>query len=442
MIFKIVSTSIFSIFIFLITTQAHSQGDGLPYYVEAEHARLAADYGKAIPLYDRAIEKEPQNTKYQLNRCSCYTGATRFAEAIDCLEDILANNADDILIIEQLATLYSALGNRQKAIVYYENIAALDSTTDGKLAAYLNIVQNLFWEHRIPDSKTYIEAALEITPNQFDLLYLQGVTSNYIKDFSEALEPLKAVIAALDSKNPNPDLAKYYYEIGYTYYHLGEYKKADSFFDFAKDISPYDKLIEILSVDYQYDIALAYYNIYLYGKSEEILTQILFREPKHEKAKKLQEELDKLRNTDKTRISRLEQDMGVGFDDNTEARDKAQLYAKLAMYRYENSLFEKAIEAAEKSLEADPYNYTIVFIQSMAQFQLGNFEDAPYLLEVMSKAPKVPVPIKQRCYFALGVIYNEKGDYKEAYNAFRKSSYSQVFAHASTAAVQDLKKSL
>ncbi len=90
----------------------------------------------------------------------------------------------------------------------------------------------LFHKGKLVEAESRYRMALDIDPNNIDLMYDLGIVLYYQARVTEALAQLKKVLTA------DPEYSPAHYRIGLTYYHLGEFDEAVSHLKTCVELTP------------------------------------------------------------------------------------------------------------------------------------------------------------------------------------------------------------
>ena len=102
--------------------------------------------------------------------------------------------------------------------------------------APLNIISsfiNLFSKRKFDEIIQEIDNSIKKYPNSTTLLNIRGSSNLELKKFNIAVRDFKTVC------NKNPDIPEIYYNLGLSYYHLGNFKYSKSNYKKAIKLNPF-----------------------------------------------------------------------------------------------------------------------------------------------------------------------------------------------------------
>lgn len=160
----------------------------------------------------------------------------RYKENISEVKEELLNkinqNPKDIKSLEQLAQIYHAYKNNQKAIEIYKQLYSLEPE-NAQVSAYLGYLY--YEENKLQDAEYYLSESLLIEPFEPFVLFLMG---NVLSRRGRAIEAINyyetAVFYDFDIFTAHIDFAR-------KYEHMGRHEKALQEFKTAYSIDPSDK---------------------------------------------------------------------------------------------------------------------------------------------------------------------------------------------------------
>lgn len=95
-------------------------------WCSASHIALAQGAAAtALAAIDRAVEREPANGAFRLQRATCLMALRRRQDALDAAESALRCAAGNPFVLDALGTLYSSLGEQHRALAAYDRAVSL-----------------------------------------------------------------------------------------------------------------------------------------------------------------------------------------------------------------------------------------------------------------------------------------------------------------------------
>lgn len=414
-----------------------AQNPGLDQFFEGEKLKEAGSYREAVKAYEKAIEKEPENLEYKVTKCQCYLNLMEFKEAVNCFGKISEDHPENADVYEALGNLYAQAGAVDLAVDNYGAAAKYSKDNDQKLLYDLNIISMLFENDKLSQAGEYISAAGELFPEHFDIMYYKGAYLNAVGKHKEALETMKKVVGQLNTDTEYEGFAKYYYELGKAYYKMGEYERAADVLPKA-DYEPYKRRVYYMQSEFLMKKAEALSKLLFYKEALNITNLVLRMNSEHQKAIELKTNLISKKKADRAKIiSEIEK----SIDPDGDRIKQAEKHSKLAVMNFEEGNFEKAANHGEQYLFVKPKNLKMNYLVSIAQFNNGNSDSALETLKVLTRIPQSDAQLKANSFFAMGLIYKKENRLKDAYIAFKKSSYSRL-GEVAASEIQEVKEAL
>ncbi|TAH21664.1 MAG: hypothetical protein EAZ08_02885 [Cytophagales bacterium] len=230
--------------------------DGLPHYVDAENLRKQGQFQKAVAEYDKALRNEPSNHNYLYGKALAEFQSRNSESSINSLVSLFKLKNDFAPAYLLLAQIYQQTGEFDKAIVFYDSAAKYESNVENKLKYKLIITNKYIKDNNFKIAFEKAQDMFRLAPKDLKIVYYYARLANVNAHYQEvvnAILPLDAIIKA----NP-AEMPKYFYELGFAYFHLGEYAKASQAWDKAKT-GEFIPKIERFSGKHFITIATAYY---------------------------------------------------------------------------------------------------------------------------------------------------------------------------------------
>lgn len=197
---------------------------------DAEGLYLKQSYNKAKTMYEKVLEKNPENYRAILRLGSIYYQEKNYTTALSFFKSIppktKLKNAN---IPRRIGLTYYKMGDYENAKTYLEK--ELSRNKGDYLANYILGITYLKLED-YEKSKTYFEKALEIKPNSTISYQGLGLAYYKLKDYQNAKEYL------ITSVEYYPDDYSVNFALGSTYYYLGEYENSQKYLTQALSLNP------------------------------------------------------------------------------------------------------------------------------------------------------------------------------------------------------------
>ncbi|MGM0459048.1 MAG: tetratricopeptide repeat protein, partial [Bacteroidota bacterium] len=148
------------------------------------------DMNKAFELYDIATQIDDEYTEAWLAKAQVERHRKNYAEAEECIYNILNNNPKNLAARVELAEHFKHIGNYEKAIELYEKLVPEYPKSGGIRINYALCLQEL---GRFDESEKHYMIAFEDQPESFESLsnYLMGIHYNPERTKEEIFEAHK-----------------------------------------------------------------------------------------------------------------------------------------------------------------------------------------------------------------------------------------------------------
>ncbi|MCS6968276.1 MAG: tetratricopeptide repeat protein [Cytophagales bacterium] len=402
-------------FVAVAPIYCQEEKSALDYYVKGEQFRTNRRFIEAIEMYDRAISLESNNFKFYHAKAVCYFELKDIANTIMALEKSLQLKKDYIPGLLLLAQCYK---QSQKINEYINALNAAfqyESAINKKINYKTNIIITLLRNKEYARAKPHVLEARAIAPSEMNLMYFEGKIYNELGDFKAAKEVLSRLINSLTDKTPQV-VAKYYYEIGYACYKLGEFELAFEYWKNAEH-GYFKNLIARYNPRTYLNHALCYFKMYEFTKARENLDLALKIQPNLTAAYMLQAEIAK---------KELKQDAVVNayqtaLVNENEPAKKAEICKLLAYALMDSQRFTEVINATSQCLKYTPNDYQVVFLQAMAYYRAKQYVEALKTLELISSNQALDPENKALVNFAIATIYRLMGQNDKAKAAYKRA---------------------
>ncbi|WP_338791753.1 tetratricopeptide repeat protein [Bernardetia sp. Wsw4-3y2] len=426
------------------TLPRSNKGEGLDEYVVAEQLRMTQKFPQAIPFYDKAIAKEPNNLEYLYNKCMCYYEGRNYPAAETCFQSVLERKENYIPAYEMLANTYKQKKDYDKAVSMYEKIIALAEDDGEKFAYQFRTIDLLFRTGNIEGAGKYIKSANELFPGMPDLFYLQARYENTIGNHEKALD-LMSQLMDITGGETGIGYDKDFYELGYTHFQLGNYAEAERAFSKITKGSQFSARSKEFSPEFLMKVADGYSKVYEFNDAKILLEKVIamkdpfpdaqelkvYIEDKAAKDTLIQKLNFRLEMDEKARTGKLEGDQDPRkFMLNTS--QKLEVYFKLTKTYLEVANYDDALEYSRQYSAFNPKNPLVLFYQALALQKVGDDVEAESLLLAISSTPQINRNARAMAAFALGIFQHRGKQYALSVKNLKKAAIlSPAFSPAS-----------
>ncbi len=408
-----------------------AQGDPLDLYVAGENARNAGKFADAVASFDKAIALDGNNYKFHFSKGKCHVSLREDAKAIESFEKATALKADYLEAYLPLAKLYQKNNKANEAIKAYDNAYKYEQENAKKLGYKLNIIKILQKENRLKEAGTHIDEAKVLGPDNLEVLYYFAKLANTTERPTEARDAMIKATSLLKTQEPK-EIARYYFELGNAYFLLSDYAKQDEAFEKAK-WGPFTRKILEMSPQYYHSIALAYYDVFEFEKSKDLVNQALKMRKDFARAHDLLAKIATAQ-TDKNQVIEHQK---KSIEMERDPAKKAVKYSDLCELELEAGRFEDAIKSADACLTVQPKNFMVNYYKAIAQYKLKQSAISTKTLESVITAPEMDPQTKAMYGFALAMMY-EKTNKEKAKELYTTTANYGDFKFAAQEALKKL----
>lgn len=413
------STKIYlSIFFILVGIGSAFAQEGVDKYVQADRARKAKKYDIALQLYQDAIKLEPTASRYYYDMGLCYRAMGDIDNAIKSFEKAVSLKTDYTEAYKILAITYEkGKKDYMQAAYYYKKAAEYDTDPKAKLESLNRVIAIMNANQKFDSIPALLEQAKKLDPTNGDIMYMEIRNLNKLGQYEAAIEKSKFMLAnyakykgrneagQMATLKPPRDLDRFNYEIGYAY---NKQAKFDSSLIFLKkaDFGKFKKRVSVLLPRYQYEIALAYFDIFNYDKAQEAINRALAMDAKYKEPQELALKITGMKESVKGKqrgIKLLEDSIKINKDE----KKRADVYCRLCKLQFETFDFEGAALSANECLKFFPDRLQVTLWKAIAQYKTGKFNEAAADLQNVTESEELNADLKARFAFALGIIMKE-----------------------------------
>lgn len=193
-------------------------------FKEAKEAEKDGQWAQALNGYRQAYKSAPTVSKYAISLAQALVHEQQYDEAIQVLETFLDQEPGNKEAYSQLGKAYLLAGRIEDANQMFAT--AMPTATMSNYATSLKKLG------RMSEAERVLKMALEIQPNDTDLLFNLGNLYNTTNQFGLAKE---TYLKAIDKK---PDFAEAHYNLGLLYSKTNESKNAVNHLERYLELSP------------------------------------------------------------------------------------------------------------------------------------------------------------------------------------------------------------
>ncbi len=421
-----------------------NKGEGLDEYVVAEQLRMTQKYPQAIPFYEKAIAKEPQNLEYLYNKCMCYYEGRNFPAAEECFQSVLKRKANYIPAYDMLANTYKQKKEYSNAVKMYQQVVSIAEDDGEKFDYQFRTIDLLFRTGNIQEAGKYIKNANALFPGMPQLFYLQARYENTVGNHKKALELMTQVMEETGEET-GVGYDKDFYELGYTNFKLGNYAEAERAFSKITKGTQFSARAKEYSPEFLMKVADGYSKVYEFNEAKQLLDKVIVMKDPFPDAKVLKEYIENKADKD-TLIQklnfRLEMDEKARtgkLEGNQDPKkfilttpQKLEIYAKLTKTYLEVANYDDALEFSRQYAAISPRNPLVLFYQALALQKVGDEVEAESLLLAISSTPKIDRNARAMAAFALGIFQHKSKQYALSVQNLKKAAIlSPSFSPAS-----------
>ena len=383
-------------------------------------------------IANAVLEHYPNHIESLSNLSITYLWTNKYNMALGILLKAEKLNPKDFIILTNIAYAYKEMGEKEKAIAYYNKVlkhgdintkkiaeeeiiklknTKIDENEKLKIQKDYNVSSNQLtaedWFQKGYNSDEigeydnailYYQKAIEINPDYAFAYINMGLAYGNKSNYDKAIECYQKAIEI------NPEYAEAYYKMGVAYVDKGNYDKAIECFQKAIEINPDD-------ADAYYNMGIIYgWEKCSYVKAIEYFQKAIEIDPDDARAyKNMGLAYGNKSNYDKA-IECFQKAIEINPDD-------ADAYKNMGLAYGNKSNYDKAIECFQKAIEINPEYAEAYKNMGLAYVDKGNYNKA---IECCKKAIEIN-PNYSSAYNNMGLAYGEKGNYNKAIECCKKA---------------------
>ncbi len=402
-----------SVFGFGFTNFAYAQHEGLDWFANGERHKKQAHYDLALQEYDKAVQREPRNHLYIFSKAQCEYQLKKPKAAAQSLGYVIRLNNSYSPAYALLAKIYADQNDNKKAAQLYDIAARHETQKDKKQFYRFFVIKHNLAEKNWAVAYQKIKTTKIEFPKNLELYCLESQVANYLGKYKEAVKIIQEIepqIATLHSS----ENARYYYQMGYGYYHLDSFELAFQTWAKANYGNFKAKIEEFSPARYAY-LAEAYIEVHQLNEAQAYAKKALKIDPANASAYYTLAHLQNNKvttNVDKTlelyyQSAKFEKDV----------KRSAQIYEQIAQLELSKNNYENALKATKNGLTFNSGNKNLLYLNGLILFHLHQYPKAANALQKALAQMRDPVE-HSRCMFLLGLVYRNGGKLPIAKKAF------------------------
>ncbi len=411
----------FFLLVFLMTcfVGVKAQNSGIVAYRQAENLRKGKRYREAIAKYEEAIRLENNNYRYFFSRGKCYYAMKEFDLALSSFEETVELRRDFVFAYTLIAKIYRKRGDNENAVYYYDMASKAEGNPDRKVGYKMEAVKLLLRDKKMEEAQRHLSEAKQFAPGDLNILYFDAKISNQNGDYGRARDNMLAATPKV-ANDPPATSAKYYYELGYAYNKLGNYKGAQQAWEKAY-FGPYKPAIDSErsknSPAYFYRIAVSYYIAGQYQESRAYIDKALELQNNFGAAYTLLGKMAKKEGNFSSAIENYR--IAANFEEDPNKKIRIQMM--MTSLQIDAQDYSGAISSANEILSKQPENSQVMYYKAMSQYRTGNYMESISTLEnLLSNTDDNKT--KARYNFIIGMAARDT-DVGRAREAFRSAMF-------------------
>jgi tetratricopeptide (TPR) repeat protein len=406
---------------FYAQAQYHKH-DGLPHYVDAEGFRKQGQFQKALASYDKAIRNEPSNYTYLFGKALAEFQWKDSESAKSSLESLFKLKADYAPAYLLMAQIYQQKGDANKAISFFDSAAKYEPEISNKIKYKQFAVSKYIKENEFKLAYEKLKEMYALSPKDLKIVHYYARLANangHYKEAINAILPVENAIKALPQAGN--ESAKYYYELGFAFFHLGEYEKANKAWEKAK-VGEFANKIERFSGKYFVGIATTYYKFRMDKEATHYIEVAEKIEEKIVDAHLLKAQISKRHTSKSNKDIRHHLEAIVKTETNVAKKEK--VLADLTEMYLDSEEYDYALQTVETALKSRPDEMKLKFTKALILYKKGSYKEADaYIQDVLKQNANVD--------FTLLLAFNAKKNgttelAKQTFTRLLRSPYHNI----------------
>jgi tetratricopeptide (TPR) repeat protein len=376
---KLIITSFCTFLLCMSFTFVNAQGTGLAFFKKAEELRKQKQFSEALIQYRQAISAEPTNYRYLFGEGKCYNSLKDYDNAILSFQRCVENKTDYTNGYVMLANCYKKKNDNANAAYNFDQAFNYESDPTKKVTYKMEMVKLLVKDGKTAEAQDAISEAKSLDPTNLNLLYYEAKLSNDAGDFATARDAMNAALPQLENM-PTAQSAKYFYELGFAYYQLGDYTGSQKAWEKAYFGAYKVKIDQIRAKNnpsFFYRMASSYFTAGQYDQAREQVQKALELQNNYSSAYTLLGKIDKKEGNFAQAITNFETAVEMEGD----PVKKVKILASMIQLQLDASDFSGALKSCNEVLGTDPANAKVLYSKALAQYELDQYASAISTLE-------------------------------------------------------------
>ncbi|WP_250631517.1 tetratricopeptide repeat protein [Rhodoflexus caldus] len=413
-------STVFAFSLWLMCSTVFAQQEGLAHYVDGENLRRSGQHEKAINEFNKALQREPNNYNYLFARAQSEYQIKRMDAALSSLQSTLKLKNDFVPAYVLLATIYRAKNDITKAGYYYEQAFNYETDINKKVQYKMFAIQAAIREGNWTEAYQKAADARRIAPDNEMVAYYVARLANKISKYQEAINAVTAVESKLQNMKIDQN-AKFYYELGYAYYHLDEFDKANAAWKKA-DFGPYKARMEKFSAKYFCNVSHSYFKVYENDLAKQYAEKAGKVEKGNSTAYVLLAQIAKRNTEHSNTIANLKTAVEATNDRNKQL----PLYVQLAELELSAQNYDNALAAVQEALKISPAEPKSVMFKGIALYKKGEYKAAIDFIQSMLTNQRFDAATTAEMNFLMGLAGKKFGDIAIARQGFSMAMRSSL----------------
>ncbi|WP_027002364.1 tetratricopeptide repeat protein [Hugenholtzia roseola] len=420
-----ISFSVLLRFLFVLTLMglpfapSYAQHEGLDWYVNGENHRKQARYDLALSDYDKAVQREPQNPHYLYAKAQCEYQLKRPEAAIQSLQTAVKANATYAPAYGLLGRIYLEKNETENAARLYDIAARYEKDQEKKFFYKTFVINHYIREKKWETAFQKAQEAKVDFGSDPEVRYLEARTANQLKKYEVAREAILAIEGKVATLHQSEN-AKFYYQLGYAYYHLEDYELASKAWNKA-NYGNFKTQIEVFSAPYLAKLAESYCLIQDWEKARAFAEKTVRIDAQNATAYMV---LAKIAAQNRPISAPLElYEKAARFE--KDLKRSALLYEEIANCHLAQENYPAALQAAENGLTFSATHKNLLYLKALSLFHLKRYQEA--ILAAERVIPYLRDKVEQsQMLFLLGKAYQMMGKdnlARRAYSAVEEEPF-------------------
>lgn len=416
--YKLLSLSFLTLFISLFQVFGQEVEHSKLFFRNGEAFRNQKKYILAIKEYDQAIAADSKQPDFYFAKGMCHFLLNEPVDGVNAMEKAIAIKPDYEAAYSPLLKGYEMLGNTDKVVATISKMASVETDNTKKMGYYNQIIQTLNRQKQYAKALPHINAALAADPNDLSIRTAEAQAYNGMGNYQKTITTLEAFKPTF-SKLEAVAAAPFYYELGFAYYHIGDYKNANTNFENGYQ-GQYKSLISKLQPSHFFNVAYGFSMIYEYETTDKMLQTVLKIDPTFARAYDLLADIA---------IKQEHHHMGILYYEKAvkglAGQDQyvEEIYVnKLIPSLINAERYTEGIKICDEALKLFPNSRSIKYLKAIAYHHLNKNNEAIAIMDLVMAEPGIPAQEEGLYHFALGMMHKANNNNEAAKNSLRSAS--------------------